>query len=84
VLLSEDEMDRYVFKFNAAALLRGTPEEQADYIAKSLGAGGQAPWQTQNEAREWVDLPRSTDPQADLLRNPMTQQRTGDEPAQAS
>ncbi|MDF4005311.1 phage portal protein [Luteibacter sp. PPL552] len=84
VLLTDAEMDSYVFKFNAAALLRGTPEEQADYLAKSLGAGGSAPWQTQNEARKWVDLPLSKDPQADLLRNPMTQSRTGNEPAPAS
>ncbi|APG04948.1 phage portal protein [Luteibacter rhizovicinus DSM 16549] len=84
VFLPGKDLDKYTFKFNANALLRGTPEEQADYIAKSLGAGGQAPWQTQNEARETLDLPRSNDPNADLLRNPMTQPRTGDEPPAAA
>jgi len=84
VFLRGKDLDKYTFKFNANALLRGTPEEQADYIAKSLGAGGQAPWQTQNEARETLDMPRSKDPLADQLRNPMTQPRTGNEPPAAA
>lgn len=81
-LLTDVEMDRLTIKFNERALLRGTLKDQADYFAKSLGAGGQAPWQTQNEVREWSDLPESDDPEADKLRNPMTQPRTtGNEPS---
>lgn len=81
-LLTDAEMDRLTIKFNERALLRGTLKDQADYFAKSLGAGGQAPWQTQNEVREWSDLPESDDPEADKLRNPMTQPRTtGNEPS---
>jgi hypothetical protein len=73
-----------VFKFNEAALLRGTLNDQANFFAKALGAGGHSPWMKQNEVRETVDLPRVDDPVADQLRNPMTQQPkgTGNELAQ--
>lgn len=75
VLLSESERmkEELQFKFNERALLRGTLKDQADFFAKALGAGGHAPWMLQNEVRELSDLPRSNDPNADLLRNPMTQ-----------
>lgn len=84
VLLSEKELDTMQFKFNEGALLRGTLNDQANFFAKALGAGGHAPWMSQNEVRELTDLPRSKDPQTDLLRNPMTQKRegNGDESAQ--
>lgn len=81
-LLSDDELDKLVVKFNERALLRGTLNDQATYFSKALGAGGQAPWTTQNEVRDVLDMPRSDDPQADKLRNPMTQPRTSNEPAQ--
>lgn len=87
VLLSEAEQDRYFFKFNERALMRGTLKDQADYFAKSLGAGGQAPWTTTNEVRDLADMPRSNDPEADKLRNPMTQpktQRKDDEPPETT
>ena len=84
VLLTDAEMETHQFKFNERALLRGTLKDQADFFAKSLGSGGQAPWQTQNEVRELSDLPESNDPNADLLRNPMTQKGTKDEPPQAA
>lgn len=80
VLLSESELSTLSIKFNERALLRGTLNDQANYFAKALGAGGQAPWQTQNEVRELQDLPESSDPEANKLRNPMTQPRTGNEP----
>lgn len=75
VLLSEKEQDQeeLQFKFNERALLRGTLKDQADFFAKALGAGGHAPWMTQNEVREVSDMPKSTDQNADQLRNPMTQ-----------
>lgn len=81
VLFSDAELDTYTIKFNERALLRGTLNDQANYFAKALGAGGQSPWQTQNEVRELQDLPESDDPGANLLRNPMTQPRTGNEPS---
>lgn len=88
VLLTEAELETHQFKFNERALLRGTLKDQADFFAKALGAGGQAPFMTQNEVRDVSDLPRSNDPNADKLRNPMTQKDPkkgeGDEPAQAA
>jgi len=75
VLLADDEIESHQFKFNERALLRGTLKDQADFFAKALGAGGQAPWLTQNEVREVSDMPRSNDPVADQLRNPMTQSK---------
>lgn len=82
VLLSEPEQDRFYFKFNERALMRGTLKDQADYLAKSLGAGGHAAWNTQNEVRDLSDMPRSSDPEADKLRNPMTQKGSSNEPSQ--
>ena len=79
-LLREEELERYQFKFNERALMRGTLKDQADYYAKSLGAGGTKPWHSQNEIREVEDYPRSDQPGTDDLTNPMTQQGQGDEP----
>lgn len=84
VLLADDELETHQFKFNERALLRGTLKDQADFFAKALGAGGQSPWMNQNEVRELSDLPRSNDPVADQLRNPMTQKGQTNEPAQTS
>lgn len=81
VMLSDAEMDRLTVKFNERALLRGTLKDQADYFAKALGAGGQKPWMTQNEVREVSDLPESSGAEANDLKNPMTQPRTGNEPS---
>ena len=72
-LLPEEQLGRLQFKFNEGALLRGTLADQAAFFSKALGAGGQAPWMSQNEVRELADLPKSADPQTDALRNPMTQ-----------
>lgn len=80
--LSDAEQDTLYFKFNERALLRGTLKDQADFFAKALGAGGHAPWMTQNEVRDLSELAESADPNADLLRNPMTQKGTANEPAQ--
>ena len=78
-LLREDELERYQFKFNERALMRGTLKDQADYYAKSLGAGGTKPWHSQNEVRELEDYPRSDQTGSDDLTNPMTQQGQRDE-----
>lgn len=83
-LLPENQLGTLQYKFNEGALLRGTLNDQAAFFSKALGAGGQAPWMSQNEVRELSDLPESDDPQTNMLRNPMTQKPkgTGDEPAQ--
>ncbi|ESH90783.1 portal protein [Cupriavidus sp. HPC(L)] len=83
-LLSERELDEMQFKFNEGALLRGTLKEQAEFFAKALGAGGQKPWMTQNEVRGLSNLPESDDPQANDLRNPLTQKGTSDEPPESA
>ena len=72
VMLSESEMDQMQFKYNERALLRGTLKDQAEFFAKALGAGGQAPWMSQNEVRGLSDLPESTEPQANSLKNQMS------------
>lgn len=83
-LLSESELGEYQFKYNVRALMRGTLKDQAEFFAKALGAGGQAPWMTQNEIREVDDYPRVEDPEADRLRNPMTQKGPTNEPPKAA
>lgn len=84
MLLADHELDDLQFKFNERALLRGTLNDQANFFAKALGAGGQKPWMTQNEVREVSDLPKSSDPQANDLKNPMTQKgKTNEPPATA-
>lgn len=83
-LLSERDMERYQPKFNVRALMRGTLKDQADFFAKALGAGGTAPWHTQNEVRDLLDYPASELPGTDDLRNPMTQKGAGNEPAKAA
>ncbi|WP_213761968.1 phage portal protein [Caballeronia sp. dw_19] len=81
--IPDNQLGKQQFKFNEGALLRGTLNDQASFFSKALGAGGHAPWMSQNEVRELSDLPKSDDPQTDALRNPMTQKPkgTGDEPS---
>lgn len=72
-LLDDADADRYEAKFNAGALLRGSLKDQAEFFSKALGAGGQRPFMSQNEVRDVMDMPRSADPGANDLTNPMTQ-----------
>lgn len=83
-LLTNDEVGALSIKANERALLRGTLNDQAAYLSKALGAGGQAPIMTQNEARDILDMPRSDDPVADQLRNPMTQKAPDNESSQTA
>ncbi len=83
-LLTEPEAERYQHKFNERALMRGTLKDQADFFAKALGAGGHAPWHSQNEVRELLDYPESDQPGTDQLRNPMTQKDQSNEPPEAA
>ncbi|MGR2664283.1 phage portal protein [Chromobacterium haemolyticum] len=84
VFLTDKELDKLYFKFNERALLRGTLKDQADFFTKALGAGGHAPWMSQNEVRGLSEMPRSPDSSADQLRNPMTQKDKPNEPDQAA
>ena len=83
-LLTDDQADRFAYKFNVRALMRGTLKDQADFFAKALGAGGTAPWHSQNEVRDLLDYPASDEPEASQLRNPMTQKGQSNEPPQAA
>jgi HK97 family phage portal protein len=76
-LISDARLGLVGYKFDESALLRGTLNDQASFFSKALGAGGSSPFLTPNEVREFLDMPYSTDAVADLLRNPMTQQKPG-------
>lgn len=84
VFLTDKELDQVYFKFNERALLRGTLKDQADFFTKALGAGGHGPWMSQNEVRGLSEMPRSADPVADQLRNPMTQKDNSNVPDKAA
>lgn len=77
-LLTPAERREYIADFDERELLRGSLKDQAEYLAKALGAGGSRPWMSQNEARDYVGLSASDDPDADSLKNPMTQQVGGE------
>ncbi|MBL4837380.1 MAG: phage portal protein [Kordiimonadaceae bacterium] len=54
-------------RFNTAKLMAGTLKDRGEYFAKALGAGGHAPWMTQDEVRMEVDLNPSDEPHASVL-----------------
>lgn len=69
-LLSEEEQGSVSVKFNPGALLRGSLKDQADYLAKALGAGGHQPWMWADEARDTMDMrKRDTPPNMMMGRN---------------
>ncbi|MGB3042461.1 MAG: phage portal protein [Xanthobacteraceae bacterium] len=72
-LLTREERRDYKADFDERELLRGSTTEQIEFVTKALGAGGSRQVMTQNEARDYVGLPKSRDPDADSLKNPMTQ-----------
>lgn len=56
-LLSQQERDEgYYFKFNVAALMRGSHKDRSEYFAKALGSGGSPAWMTQDEVRALDEL----------------------------
>lgn len=57
-LMSDAEADKYEAKFNPGGLLRGSMSGQADFWAKALGAGGQQPFASPDEARAAFDWPK--------------------------
>lgn len=46
----------YYTKFTAAALVRGSLKDRAEYYAKALGSGGSPAWMAQDEVRELEEL----------------------------
>lgn len=76
-LLSEDELaEGYYTKFVINALMNAAPGAKADYYQKALGVGGIKGWLTQNEVRDFEEMDRSTDPEADQLPQPTTKPST--------
>ena len=71
-LLSEEEQEDYYWKFNEAALLRGSLKDQSEFFARALGSGGGRGWMTQNEVREKMELNPKDD--GDELPEPITKQ----------
>lgn len=70
-LLSEEELrDGFYTKFVVNALMASAPKDKAEYYGKMLGAGGSKGWGTQNEVRDFEDMDRSDDPEADKLPQP--------------
>jgi HK97 family phage portal protein len=56
-LLVGPDKDAFAVKFNAAALLRGSMKDQADFLSKALGSGGARGWMSQVEVRDTLDMP---------------------------
>lgn len=69
----EDLREGYYTKFVVNALMSSAPKDKAEYYAKGLGAGGTKGWLTQNEVRDFEDMDRSDDPEADKLPQPAKQ-----------
>jgi HK97 family phage portal protein len=55
-ILEPEEQGLLYAKFNAGALLRGTPKDQAEFFAKALGSGGSAAWMTPDEVRDNFEM----------------------------
>lgn len=60
-LLSDREQDDLYVKFNAAALLRGSMKDQAEFFSRGLSVNNQQPWLHVDEVRDWMDLPLRDD-----------------------
>ena len=74
-LLNEEQRRAGLYtKINPNALMRGAAKDRAEYYAKGLGSGGGKGWLTQNNVRDFEDMDRSDDPEADELAQPATAQ----------
>jgi len=51
LLTEKQRAEGYYFRFNTAALMRGTPDQRSSYFSKALGSGGSPAWMTQDEVR---------------------------------
>jgi HK97 family phage portal protein len=72
-LLSEEQLrEGYYTKFVVNALMSSAPKDKAEYYQKGLGSGNAKGWLTQNEVRDFEDMDRSDDPEADKLPQPIT------------
>lgn len=55
-LLTDAERKSHFFKFNEAALLRGSLKDQAEFLKAAVGGPGQGGWMVPDEAREKLDM----------------------------
>lgn len=70
-LLSDADMAAGLYtKFTPNALMRGAAKDRAEFYAKALGSGGGKGWMTQNDVRDFEDMDRVSDPEADKLPQP--------------
>jgi len=69
----------HVVDIDQNALLQGDFKNQAEYLAKGLGAGGTPAWGTQNEARRIAGLPPVKEDTANQLFNGFQDNAPGDE-----
>lgn len=76
-LLTEQERERFIVKFNEAALLRGSLKDQAEFLAKALGGPGAGGYMLPDEARDKFDMNPLED---GLGQIPAWQQGTSNEP----
>lgn len=86
-LLGVDELQKgYYTKFVANALMNAAPADKSDYYTKALGSGGIKGWLTQNEVRDFEDMDRSDDPEADKLPQPAAkpEPKPGERPPRSS
>lgn len=77
-LLNDDEQGRFAAKFNPGALLRGSMKDQAEVLAKALGAGGHAPWMWVDEVRGTMDLPEREAPPHTMITGNTANKGGGD------
>ncbi|GBD48091.1 phage portal protein [Methylopila sp. Yamaguchi] len=66
-LLVGDDKEQFAAKFNPGALLRGSMQQQGEFFAKALGAGGHQPWMHWDEVRDALDLPVREKPQNTMM-----------------
>lgn len=78
-LLSDEDQETYYAKFNAAALLRGSMKDQADFFARGLSVNNQQSFLHQDEVRDWLDLPARGD-----LPGPITRKDGNDDPTRST
>lgn len=70
-LLGEQDLKAgYYTKFISNALMSSAPKDKAEYYTKALGSGGIKGWLTQNEVRDFEDMDKSDDPEANKLPQP--------------
>lgn len=60
-LLSDQDRKTHYAKFNERALLRGSMQDQAEFLAKMLGSGGHPQVMEVNEVRDLLDMPPHQD-----------------------